>query len=220
MNAHKKFPIYAIILIIVGVGLILFGAIGPSIIFGKQNSYNIEIDRSGFNEVDIKIEIVTKQQLSENAMVYVDDEEFSVVLKKIDDKTYRGTVELDNDYFMTNEEDVLVYAKSISGEDVSLKFYDDFTNEGFKVALTVFPIMLGLMLALAGLSSGLAVKNSHKIKRSVNTAVSGITGAVSSITKAFKGDTDTLKSCEYCGCDNKPDEVKCEQCGAPLKKSK
>ena len=78
--------------------------------------------------------------------MYVDDEEFSVVLKKIDDKTYRGTVELDNDYFMTNEEDVLVYAKSISGEDVSLKFYDDFTNEGFIVVLTIFPIMLGLAL--------------------------------------------------------------------------
>lgn len=224
MEQKKRFPVFAIIMIIIGVGLILFGIIGPRLIFDKSKDvFKVEMDFSGFEDIEAKIELNTSKDINTNIVVFVDDEEYSVQVKEINNGVYKGSLPLSrDDHFFTNEEDFTVKVMLEGGEELFFELHDSFgdaTNSTGKIVVTVFSVFFGVVISIVGLMLGLTIKNSGKIKRVMGSAVSAVSGAVSKVADAVVP-SRVQKYCEYCHADNDHKAVKCIQCGAPLSSEK
>ena len=228
MEQKKKFPMFSIIMIVVGVCLIIFGIIAPGLIFGKSKDiYKVEMDHGGFDNIEAKIELNTDKEINTSIVVFVVDEEYNLIVKEIEDGVYKGTLELDRDeHFFTDAEDVIIKVKSINGEAITFEPYSvfgDATNSGGRIAVTVLAIFFGIVISIVGLMLGIAIKNSSNIKRAVGSTMSAVTGVVSGAVSTVAdviNPSRVQKHCEYCHADNDHNAVNCVQCGAPLSSKK
>ena len=220
MEKKTKFPVFAIIMLCIGVGLILFGIIAPPRIFSGNNTYSVEFDRSGFDNMRLKVTLTTNEEIQNAVVAFIDEEEFYVIVKEMEAGVYKGSVQIDRDkYFMSRNEDVSIKVKNLNGNAISFRYYDEFSNNSGKIVLTVLPIFFGVFITLLGLILGLTIKNRHNIKNAFNSTINTVAGAVGTIKEVIKPTMkDGEKYCEYCQCYNDKDAQKCNFCGAPLKK--
>ena len=232
MEEKKKFPKLSIILIIIGICLILFGVIGPQIIYRDERgssqytgTYNPEIDRN-FDQHIVKIELNTSASLDTNITVFIDENEYSMTLIHIDGDTYKGSIIVYKDSFI-RPEDIIVKAYTTSGDSISLTNVNPFASNGpvetvrgfsskvGKVLLTVFPCVIGAFLILIGLISYFVSTKIKQTTLEVDEQGESTSGIFSSIVEKINPQS---RFCGYCSCENDPKAKKCSQCGAPLKK--
>ena len=220
MDKKNKFPMFAIIMLCIGVGLILFGIIAPSKMFSGNNTYVVELDRSGFDDMKLRITLNTNEEINSTITALVHEDEFYIIVKKVEDGVYKGSVSIDRDeYFMSRESDVMIKVSGVGGNAIKFRQDTEFGSSSGKIVLTVLPIFFGVFITLLGLILGLTIKNRHNIKNAFNSTLNTVAGAVGTIRQAIvPSQEDAEKYCDYCGCFNDLKEQKCAHCGAPLKK--
>ena len=220
MEKKTKFPVFAIIMLCIGVGLILFGIIAPSKMFSGNNTYVVELDRSGFDDMKLRITLNTNEEINSTITALVHEDEFYIIVKKVEDGVYKGSASIDRDeYFMSRESDVMIKVSDVGGNAIKFRQDTEFGSSSGKIVLTILPIFFGVFITLLGLILGLTIKNRHNIKNAFNSTLNTVAGAVGTIRQAIvPSQEDAEKYCDYCGCFNDLKEHKCAHCGAPLKK--
>ncbi len=220
MDKKNKFPLFSLIMLCVGVGLILFGAIAPAKMFSGNNTYVVEFDRSGFDNMRLRITLNTDEAINPTITALIHEEEIYVIVKQTETGMYKGSASIDRDkYFMSREDDVSVIVSDKEGKTINFKQKNEFGETSGRIILTTLPIFFGIFITILALVLGVAVKHRNGLKKAFNGTVSAVAGAVGTISQAITPKNDE-KYCEYCECYNEKDAQKCKYCGAPLKNYK
>jgi hypothetical protein len=220
MDKKNKFPMFAIIMLCIGVGLILFGIIAPSKMFSGNNTYVVELDRSGFDDMKLRITLNTNEEINSTITALVHEDEFYIIVKKVEDGVYKGSASIDRDeYFMSRESDVMIKVSGVGGNAIKFRQDTEFWATSGKIVLTILPIFFGAFICMMGLALGLTIRHRNGLKKAFSGTVGAVAGAVGTISRAIKQKNDE-KYCEYCECYNEKDAQKCKYCGAPLKNYK
>jgi len=206
-------------------------------------SYKKSLDSS---KVLYEFEIITNESINTDSVYMIvdktgvtDSEKFKLTLKShpANGKGYKYVVSLNsNDYLVLAGDEISLEIKNMSGQKISLSedFFGSYEKleqqklgevKPFSVFIKAASIMIGIILIASGISIIFIKKKAGEVKSAVVNSLTPDGDKNTSLIGAVVGkvnehlNKNQNKECSYCGAMNKPDALKCNACGAPIKKT-